>query len=151
MGVSSQPLHEVVKLRNALGASRLYVSQCFAPERVLTLVFMADRIEVEVFGPRETESDVGSLSYDNAPELGESWNAFRSFCLRVEACRNRVYDGTQYTHMLSDSGGEYAMTWLNPTWPKNPQQMAVVRSYVEIAEAAGLNRLIRMWRGSVHN
>lgn len=143
-----QSLQELVTGRDALGASRLRINKCFEPERVVTLTFGAERIGVEVFGPREREEEAGSVHYDNAPEWVRSWDDFLRFTSPLESCRNLVYDGTSYTHALFGSGRDDAITCIAPNWRENPRHMTVIRGYVELAEAAGLRRLIRMWRWS---
>ena len=56
-----------------------------------------------------------------------------------------VWDGTQYTHELCGTDCRNTVVWSTPIWVKNPQQMTVIRGYVELADAAGLHRLIGAW------
>jgi len=90
--------------------------------------------------------EAGGVPYGNAPEWMQSWDLFRTFAFPLEDCLNLVYDGVRYTHALHGSGYDAAVVWSTPIWLKNPRQMTLIRGYVELAEAAGLKRLIRMSR-----
>ena len=141
-----QTLHELSKANDVCGSSRLQINQCFAPQRIVTLTFAVERVGVEIMGPGETTREAGTVHYDNAPEWARSWEEFRRFAFSLEACRNLLYDGTTYIHSMFERACETSVTWINPSWRDNPLQMTVIRGYMELAEAAGLRRLLRMWR-----
>jgi hypothetical protein len=140
-----QTLHELSKAHDHCGSSRLQINQCFAPQRMVMLTFAVDRVGVEITGPDVTTPEAGAVHYDNAPEWARSWEEFRRLAFPLEGCRNLgVYDGTKYTHSMFEREHETSVTWVNPSWLENPLQMTVIRGYMELAEAAGLRRLLRM-------
>ena len=161
MALGAMSLQDVLKAREPLGASRLTIRQCFAPERIVTLVFGVTHIQVEVFGPKrgsyarisnvsgpgELDWEAGEVLDDNAPGWARSWGSFRSFSLGLDACRNVVCDGAQYAHELCGIDCRSTVVWGNPHWLKNPQQMTVIRGYIEVVDAAGLHRLIGACEG----
>jgi hypothetical protein len=140
----SQTLHELSRADDICGSSRLEINQCFAPERAVTLIFTVARVGVEIAGSDTRRYETGTVHYDNAPEFARSWEEFRRFVFPLESCRNSMFDGTTYTHSMCERERETSVTWVSPTWLKNPLQMTVIRGYMELAEAAGLGRLLRM-------
>ena len=145
--VMPQTLRELSNADDVRGSSRLQIHQCFAPRRVVTLTFGVERVGVEITGRDATTPESGTVHYDNAPEWARSWEEFCRFALPLEDCRNLgVYDGTRYIHSMFERERETSVTWVNPGWLENPLQMTVVRGYMELVEAAGLRRLLRMRR-----
>jgi hypothetical protein len=144
--VMSQTVHELSKADDVCGSSRLQINQSFAPQRIVTLTFAVARIGVAITGPGEATPESGTVHYDNAPEYIRSWQEFRRLAFPLESCRNSMYDGTTYIHTMFERQRETTVTWMNPNWRDNPLQMTVIRGYMELAEAARLWRLLRMWR-----
>src|SRR5687768_6985495 len=127
-----QTLHELSKADDVCGSSHLQINQHFAPQRIVTLTFATERVGVEIAGPDTTTREAGTVHYDNAPEWARSWEAFRRFAFPLESCRNSTYDGTTYTHSMFEREHETSVTWVNPSWVKNPLQMTVIRGYMEL-------------------
>jgi hypothetical protein len=99
---------ELFTSRTPLGVARLSVKSFFKPERVLTLIFEKDRVDLEVcgpersphdyanddeFGPNDFDSERGSIPLDQAPEWAQSWDAFRSFSTPLDSFRRHAWDG----------------------------------------------------------
>ncbi len=128
------------------GSSLLQIAHCFEPLQWVTLTFAAERVGIEITGSDTTIREAGTVHYDNAPEWARSWESFCRFALPLEGCRNAVFDGTSYTHSVLEHGRETSVKWHSPSWLKNPLQMTVIRGYMELAETAGLRRLLQLWR-----
>ena len=141
-----QTPHELSEEDDVCGSSRLQINQCFEPQRIVTLIFTVERVGVKITGSDTKSHEMGTVHYDNAPEWVRSWEEFRRFAFPLESCRNSMYDGTTYTHSICERERETSVTWVNPTWLNNTLQMTVIRGYMELAETAGLRRLLRMPR-----
>lgn len=142
----AQTLHELSLADDVCGSSRLQINQCFEPLRLVTLTFAAERVGIEITGSDTTIRETGTVHYDNAPEWARSWESFCRFALPLESCQNLCFDGTGYTHSVVERDRETSVKWVNPSWLKNPLQMTVIRGYMELAETAGLRRLLQLWR-----
>ena len=140
-----QTLHHLWKAGGIVGLSRLQVSSHFQPQRIVTLTF-AERVGVEVSGPGETPTEAGTVHYDNAPEWARSWDEFLRIARPLEACDNKMYDAIGYIHSMLDLECESSVKWLNPNGRENALQLIVIQGYAQLAEAAGLRRLIRLQR-----
>ena len=167
------PLPELLKRRNALGATRLYVLRSFEPERVFTFVFENDGIRIDVcqgrtslwyslpqvsstdgvmqessgkpFEPDETYRASRKLLYEHAPRLFQSWATLAEASELAPSCSTLTADGTGFRHhFLIPKKGVAVADWDNPHESEHAAQIELIKAYHQCIVAAKLGRF---WQG----
>jgi hypothetical protein len=162
--------------RGVIGVARLITCAAFQPEQIITAVFKADGVHIEIVTGRTSlwySLPQRRCRYDSAglwmevrattfcaadamrmyrtipltdEESLDSWKQLVVLSRRAPSCSTMTLDGISYRHKMTIDDG-VDVRWGNPRADLHPNQLALIQTYNSMVERAAINsRMIQFRR-----